>query len=172
VSVDSHGFPSMLGSPKHDPDEVVPHQPDAAFHRQRLGARANAEVKDNASSTDLRAALGYTSTATGTKPAPALPKATGKSTATSLAKRPSTSSSDRLPWVKLRRCNATNPERSYICGTTSPDDSKLSLIVEVSKKWSSQYMTITDKIFQALHDDAITKQEALDLRKSLCEQYP
>lgn len=172
VSVDSCGFPRMLDSPKHEPEEVAPEQCEMSFLRQRLGAKANAHIEPSASSSNLRAALGYGSPATVPLPLPALPKATCKSQSSCLAKGPSASSSDRLPWVKLRRCNANNPERSYICGTTSTDDKKLFLIVEVSKNWSLQYMEITDKIFEALQNDAITKQEALDLRKSLCEQYP
>ena len=155
LSVESCGFPRMLDSPKSDTE-------DASFLRQRPAKRAN-QAETSSSSTELRAALGYTEP----KPSSALPKAS-----MCMAKSLDTSNPDRFPWVKLRRCNARNPERSYICGTTSHDEKKLQLIVEVSARWSSQYMTVADKIMEALQHDSITKAEALDLRKSLCAEYP
>ena len=61
--------------------------------------------------------------------------------------------------------------RSYVTGSTS-EHGKPSLIVEISLMWSSKYMEITDKIFDALKSDSITTQEALDLKKSLWEEWP
>ena len=170
LSVDSSGFPRMLSSPgtaAEGEEFVVP------VVRRRLGSKVN-EAKASSSSASmsdndkLRAALGYSTPAA--KPSPA--KAKGKAKPKSLSKGEGAAVSHvRLPWVKLKRCNAKNPERSYITGSTSEAE-KPSLIVEVSLRWSSKYMEITDKILDALKNDSITKHEALDLRKSLCEEWP
>lgn len=171
LSVDSFGFPRMLNSPIDAPEVE---EPDAPVVRRRLGSKVNeakASSSSSASMSDndkLRAALGYSTPAA----EPSLAKAKGKAKPKSSSKGPGAAVSHvRLPWVKLKRCNAKNPERSYITGSTS-EDQKPSLIVEISLRWSSKYMEITDKIFDALKSDSITKQEALDLRKSLCEEWP
>ena len=176
-SVDSAGFPRMLESPSKPTEKE---EPQASVVRRRLGSKVNGATASSSSNPQmsdddkLKAALGYSTPAA--KPEPALLKAKGKAKGKAKAKSLSKGkiaavSHERLPWVKLRRCNAKNPERSYITGSTS-EDGKPALIVEVSRTWSSKYMEITDKIYETLQKDGITKQEALGLRKSLCEQWP
>ena len=150
-------------------------------------------------SIDLRVALGYKEAPQEQKPSTkALPKARSaapkpKSGSTSLPKAKSGSAAlpkaaakvsklgksfgktgetpTKCPWAVLKRTNAKNPERSYITGSYSTD-TKVSLIVEVTRKWSSCYHDITSKILKSLSEDSITKVEALEMRQRLCEQYP
>lgn len=74
-------------------------------------------------------------------------------------------------WVRLRKTVATNPARSYICGTKMPGQ-KLKLIVEVSEKMSSRYKDIIERLLGDLKDKNISKAEALKLRADLCKQFP
>jgi hypothetical protein len=92
-----------------------------------------------------------------------------------VAKRPAgqvTPSSEVLKWDRLRFVQAKNPPRCYITGTTDVRATKLPLIVEVSATWSSRYVDIGKRILKALNDENITKEEALEMRQSLCERFP
>ena len=92
-----------------------------------------------------------------------------------VAKRPAgqvTPSSEVLKWARLRFVQAKNPPRCYITGTTDVRATKLPLIVEVSATWSSRYVDIGKRILKALNEENITKEEALQMRQSLCERFP
>ena len=190
MSVDSDGFPKMLMSPcKEDPipDEVVS---PPSFLR-RMGTRAAPKQEVSSSSwekTDampsLQAALGYdrkpTDKAKMQKKSKASPKANAlpKAVSGSLSKgkhaslpKDAAGGTVRKPWLKLKKTIGKNPPKSYICG--SHDHSgKVHLIVEVSEKRSSQYLLIIDHIMDKLKSDHLTKEEAIELRYTLCEEHP
>ena len=46
------------------------------------------------------------------------------------------------------------------------------MIVQVTKLKSSRFSFVIDKIMEALRQDNISKDEALQLRERLCEEYP
>ena len=77
----------------------------------------------------------------------------------------------RKKWSKLRVTNASKPERCYITGCHE-GSSQLKLIVEVPRKWTTQYKKVTAIILNKLETDMLTKAEARDLRSVLVDKYP
>ena len=75
------------------------------------------------------------------------------------------------PWLKLHKVMAAKPQRAYILGTKS-SEVKAKLVVEVSQTMSKKYSFVIDKIKDALENENLSKEEALELRKKLCEKYP
>ena len=49
---------------------------------------------------------------------------------------------------------------------------KPKLGVEVSQTMSKKYSFVVDKIKDALENENLSKEEAKDLRKTLCAEYP
>ena len=80
------------------------------------------------------------------------------------------SSGARLPWLKLKKVNATKPETQYSTGTKEPGSKKLKLVVEVTKKRSSKFAQHIDTIMSKMRTNRLTKEEALQLREDLCQQ--
>lgn len=73
----------------------------------------------------------------------------------------------RKPWHKLRITNARKPERSYITGCYK-GETKMRLIVEVSRKRSENYQEIITWLQDKLQEDHLTKEEVVKLRDETC----
>ena len=73
----------------------------------------------------------------------------------------------RKPWHKLRITNARKPERSYITGCHK-GETKMKLIVEVSRKRSENYQEIITWLQDKLQEEHLTKEEVLNLRDETC----
>ena len=93
----------------------------------------------------------------------------GAGTAGSLTKG---SAGKRKKWTKLWVTKPKKPPwRIYICGTTSPDGTGKSLIVETTKYAHHLYLDIMAEIKRRLEKDHLTKKEARDLRQHLYETW-
>ena len=77
----------------------------------------------------------------------------------------------RKKWARLRVTHASKPERSYITGCHE-GSSQLKLIVEVRRKWTTQYKKVIGIILNKLETEMLTKAEAIDLRAVLIDKYP
>jgi len=101
-----------------------------------------------------------------------------KASAKVFAKRPAAAAGalgkiSQGSWIRLRTATAkTPPPRCYIVGTQDQLSTKCPLIVEVTQRWSSRYVDITHRILKSLQEDNISKEEALEMRRSLCERFP
>ena len=80
-----------------------------------------------------------------------------------------TSSGARLKWVKLNKTHAKKPERAYITGTHVAGG-KMKLVVEISRARSIKYAEHIDTILCKLNAKNLTKEEAIQLRETLCKQ--
>jgi hypothetical protein len=177
-SVDSHGYPSMISSPKKtDPEDaaIVPR----SFLRKRIGSLAMEPTSSmdwgkEESNVDLKGALGYeVLKRPAAKKSKAEPATAALPKAVSLVKdQPGDHDDDsRTPWHQLKTTVAKKPARAYICGTHHPKE-KVKLIVEITEKRSSMYMNIMEHILDALKTQHITKKEALQMRADLCSEFP
>ena len=169
ASVDSDGFPMMLQTP----DERYP-----STLRHRLGTKTSEENwKKKQENKELKLALGFglPSSSSKTKPLVKGPCSSSSSSKTkplvkgTLVKGPTPLVKGK--WLKLSKTTATHPERSYILGKHEKNE-KMKLIVEVPRTWSEQYSFVIDKILQELREKSITKDEARELRLTLCNKYP
>ena len=77
----------------------------------------------------------------------------------------------RKKWARLRVTHASKPERSYITGCHE-GSSQLKLIVEVPRKWTTQYKKVIGIILNKLETEMLTKAEAIDLRAVLVDKCP
>lgn len=179
ISLDKHGFPKMFGSPEAAKAASLENEPLEKGPASASSVARASRVAKGAS--DLKAALGYTAPCkrpagrplkkgieTSTSKA-ALGKASNakaleKAAATPLEK------GERAPWWKIKKTCAKKPERSYLTGTTEIG-SKLKLIVEVTQKRCPAYLQVIDDIKASLEKNALTKEEALELREELCRQH-
>ena len=184
-SVDSDGYPKMLNSPKKT-DPAVAAVP-RSFLRKRPGSLAleptpSMSWDTEVSNVDLKGALGYeVLKRPAAKRSKAEPATNALPKAVSLVKDPLRDHDDahddapddasRTPWFKLKTTVAKKPARAYICGTHHPKE-KVRLIVEITEKRSSKYMQIMEHILDALKNQHITKNEALEMRTELCLQFP
>ena len=190
VSLDAHGFPTMFASPdlsKKAEEAKALEKAEEATDNPR--SRPNRPGDRLVAEQSLKEAMGFLPCKAKAKPkalgkakakghgkAKPLEKAKAKAKALgkAVAKKPSTGSLEketRKHWVKIRKTCAKNPERAYLCGTTIAGSSKLHLIVEVSATRCPQYSQVIDDIWTALEKEAITKQEAKDLKEKLCSQH-
>ena len=182
VSVDSLGIPLELASPP----KVSETSPPRIWKRNKMGQRQSTPrpALEDEGHGDLQEAMGFKKPfkkpaaaalkkAKKTAPKPLKKDLGGKKPATSspLKKDKTLKKVDRKPWVKIRKTLAKKPERSYLVGAHHSQE-KLRLIVEVSQKKSVHYSWIIDKIWAALLKDHLTKAEAVELRETLCCQYP
>lgn len=170
VSLDSQGYPLFLKTPQPDADEkVTPEKVEgnnAAPSRLLQKRHSQGRIGTTAIlDTNLReAVLGNTKKNVLRRPA-AAKKATPQ-------KKPAAASeSGKKPWLKISRTNASKPERAYLCGTKTLGE-KSTLIIEVSRRMSSQYCLIIGKIKEALEKDHLDKAGARALRQELCQQFP
>ena len=159
VSLDSDGFPKALKSP-----------PKAKLGRllnRRLGQKRPLEASaGEGEEEDNRSAMGFTRKKPAGKAKP-LKKGTDKP----LKKGTAADMSGPGPWLKLQKVMAAKPKRAYILGTKSWEV-KPKLVVEVSQTMSRKYSFVVDKIKDALENENLSKEEAKDLRKTLCVKYP
>jgi len=86
-------------------------------------------------------------------------------------KKPAAAVPNTGAWRKIYKTTPKKDPRAYLCGTKAPGE-KPKLIVEVIERMSKQYILIIEKIKEALENDNISKEEALQMRKKLCEQFP
>lgn len=171
VSLDSDGFPKALKSP--------PKPKPGRLFKKRVGQKrpldalsAGGEEEDN------REAMGFS---VRKKPAASSAKPLKKGTKEPLKKgtkeplkkgtKAAANMSGPGPWLKLHKVMAAKPQRAYILGTKS-SEVKPKLVVEVSQTMSKKYSFVIDKIKDALQAQNLSKEEAKDLRKKLCEKYP
>ncbi|CAK8997199.1 Uncharacterized protein SCF082_LOCUS5119, partial [Durusdinium trenchii] len=176
VSMDSHGFPAMLKSPKEDKANEGTGAGPSRLLKKRVGqAQQIAEVEAD---PGLRSKLGLERKKMSR---PAAVKE--KKTATASLKRPATFATGTKkettisplegpgPWVKLQKVTGSRPERSYVLGSkvaTLPPKP----IVEVTQKMSKKYSWVLDRIIDSLGKENLSKEEARELRAKLCKQYP
>ncbi|CAJ1433808.1 unnamed protein product [Effrenium voratum] len=140
---------------------------EPSFLRKRLGSKAHAKPAAPPPGTDLKIRMGFVSK----KPAALAKRAKKRPSAqqdVTAASEPS--SGARLPWLKLKKVNATKPERQYVTGTKEPGSKKLKLVVEVTKKRSSKFAQHIDTIMSKMRTNHLTKEEALQLKEDLCQQ--
>ena len=177
-SVDSNGYPTMLNSPKKSDPAVAAPVP-RSYLRKLHGSHVSEPMpsmswEQEESNVDLKGSLGYEvlkrPAVKKSKPEPAtdaLPKDT------SLLKEKSRDQEDvsRKPWLQLKTTVAKKPARAYICGSHD-QKGKVKLIVEITEKRSSKYMQIMEHILDALKNQHITKNEALEMRADLCLKFP
>jgi len=176
-SVDSDGYPKMLNSPKKT-DPAVAAVP-RSFLRKRPGSLAleptpSMSWDKEVSNVDLKGALGYeVLKRPAAKKSKAEPATDALPKAVSLVKDQPRDHDDvsRKPWLQLKTTVAKKPARAYICGSHDQKD-KVKLIVEITEKRSSKYMQIMEHILDALKNQHITKNEALEMRTKLCLQFP
>ena len=103
--------------------------------------------------------------------AKASPKAKGKAKAKAGSKGKGLAKPVRKPWLAITKTNASNPRRAYLQGRTEAGE-KMRLITEVSqKRCPDHFEAIIDEIKESLEKDHLTKEEARDLRESLCSKY-
>ena len=103
--------------------------------------------------------------------AKASPKAKGKAKAKAGSKGKGLAKPVRKPWLAITKTNASNPRRAYLLGRTEAGE-KMRLITEVSqKRCPDHFEAIIDEIKESLEKDHLTKEEARDLRESLCSKY-
>ena len=176
ISLDSKGFPSMLRSPEAiSPEKVDKSQagPKRLIASKNAQGRLLGEVQANPELREAMA-LGTSSSRPGLKrpaAAPKRPAAMKKpSAALQKAKDKKSEAPDHRHWAKICKTMAKKPERSYLLGTKEPGG-KVKLIVEVSKVRSSQYSLIIDKIWTALKDKHLSKDEAKELKEELCKKH-
>ena len=183
VSLDAHSFPTMFASPD------LSNKAGGAKALEKAEEATGRPGQRLVAGQSLKEAMGFLPCKAKAKPkalgkakakgngkAKALEKATAKAKALgkAVAKKPATGSlekEERKHWVKIRKTCAKNPERAYLCGTTIAGSSKLHLIVEVSATRCPQYSQVIDDIWTALEKEAITKQEAKDLKEKLCSEH-
>ena len=174
VSLDSDGFPKALQSP--------PKPKLRRLLNRRLGQKTPLEASaGEGEEEDNREAMGFTRKKPAGKAEPLkrgtgkplkngtdkpLKKATEKKTA-----GPAADMSGPGPWLKLHKVMAAKPKIAYILGTKSWEV-KPKLVAEVSQAMSKRYSFVVDKIKDALENENLSKGEAKDLRKTLCEKYP
>ena len=175
VSMDSHGFPAMLKSPKEDKANEGKGAGPSRLLKKRVGqAQQIAEVEAD---PGLRSKLGLE------RRKMSRPAAVKEKTAKASLKRPATFAKGTKkettisplegpgPWVKLQKVTGSRPERSYVLGSkvaTLPPK----LIVEVTQKMSKKYSWVLDRIIDSLGKENLSKEEARELRAKLCKQYP
>ena len=58
----------------------------------------------------------------------------------------------------------------YILGQKDGEDKK-SLVVEISQARSSSFKAIANKLWKALHEENLSKEEALKLRETLVKEH-
>ena len=167
VSLDSDGFPKALkGPPKPKLGRLL---------NRRLGQKRPLEASaGEGEEEDNRSAMGFTRKKPAGKAEP-LKKGTGKplkkGTDKPLKKGTAADMSGPGPWLKLHKAMAAKPKRAYILGTKS-SEVKPKLVVEVSQTMSKKCSFVVDKIKDALENENLSKEEAKDLRKTLCAEYP
>ena len=71
--------------------------------------------------------------------------------------------------MKLNKTHAKKPERAYITGTHVAGG-KMKLVVEISRARSIKYAEHIDTILCKLNAKNLTKEEAIQLRETLCKQ--
>ena len=77
------------------------------------------------------------------------------------------------PWYNVRKTNAKKPKRTYLTGCLQEGQgTRRILIVEVPATWSSQHEYICDEIMKSLQKDKIGKEEALQMRQVLVNNFP
>ena len=163
VSVDSWGIPKELASPSKTSET----SPPRIWKRKKVGGNRST-VPEDEGHPKLQEAMGFK------KPAAFLKKEKGTrkpATSSSLKKDHTLKKDERKPWKKISKTVAKNPARSYLVGAHEKLD-KAKLIVEVSQKKSKHYSWIIDKIWEALLKDHLTKAEAVQMRETMCLQYP
>ena len=163
VSLDSSGFPKALQSPR---TRLFTKRPGSRLRALALGAAELDEVE--------RSRMGFP--AGGVKRPAAAEQGEGEDCPRKRpAARVAAAGNDALqgpgPWLKLQKTVAKNPERSYLLGTKAAG-SKPRLIVEVSRVRSRQHSFIIDRLRDALAEQNLSKEAALELRDTLCAQYP
>lgn len=103
----------------------------------------------------------------------------GKAKPKGVIKRPSTKKNfkplergttpgKRQSWVHLSQLDARNPPRSYIQGNVK--GGKKYMIVQVTAHQSQNYKGIVGKLWEALENDSLTKEEAVKMRDGLLEK--
>ena len=178
VSEDSEGFPKMLVSPTKG-GEGGPRSLLRPGHRARARALQKAdsgggESIDPPSTVDeenpIRRRLGYGGSKGKAKkrPAAAAPKSRAAASAASASAAPLRKGKE--PWKKLYRVNATKPRRIYILGLKDGED-KARLVVEISQARSSSFKAIASKLWKALHEQHLSKEEATKLRETLVKEH-
>ena len=77
------------------------------------------------------------------------------------------------PWYNVRKTNVKKPKRTYLTGCLQEGQgTRRILIVEVPATWSSQHEYICDEIMKSLQKDKIGKEEALQMRQVLVNNFP
>ena len=170
VSLDSDGFPKALKSP--------PKPKPGRLFKKRVGQKRPLDALSAGGEEDNREAMGFS---VRKKPAASSAKPLKKGTKEPLKKgtkeplkkgtKAAANMSGPGPWLKLHKVMAAKPQRAYILGTKS-SEVKPKLVVEVSQTMSKKYSFVIDKIKDALQAQNLSKEEAKDLRKKLCEKYP
>ena len=171
VSEDSEGFPQMLVSPGKG-GEGGPKALLRPGHRARARALQKADSGGGESidppstvpeENPIRRRLGYGDSKGKAKKRPAAVASVASAAAAPLRK-------GTTPWKKLFRVNAAKPRRVYILGQKDGEDKK-SLVVEISQARSSSFKAIANKLWKALHEENLSKEEALKLRETLVKEH-
>ena len=77
------------------------------------------------------------------------------------------------PWYNVRKTNAKKPKRTYLTGCLQEGQgTRRILIVEVPATWSSQHEYLCGEIMKSLQKDKIGKEEALQMRQVLVNNFP
>ena len=79
---------------------------------------------------------------------------------------------ERRFWKKITMVDANKPKRrAYLQGCYEGENKKR-LICEVSVTRTTQYKKVVQIIKEQCEQKGLTKEEALELREKLCENYP
>ena len=178
VSEDSERFPQMLVSPGKG-GEGGPKALLRPGHRARARALQKADSGGGesidppstvAEENPIRRRLGYGDSKGKAKkrPAAVAPKSRAAASVASADAAPLRKGT--TPWKKLFRVNAAKPRRVYILGQKDGEDKK-SLVVEISQARSSSFKAIANKLWKALHEENLSKEEALKLRETLVKEH-
>eukprot|EP00435_Cladocopium_sp_Y103_P046074 s1529_g13.t1 len=155
VSLDSQGFPMMLKTPEHEKKTTA--KPSRLLQKRVGQSVHQPEPKHD----NLKEAMGLKSLKKGMK----------KPAAAGALKKPAAATESTGRWLKIYKTTPKKKARAYLCGTKAPGD-KPKLIVEVTGTMSKQYILIIEKIKEALENDNISKEDALEMRKQLCKKFP
>ena len=194
VSVDSSGFPLSLKSPAKPLVKGTGNETEAeegtelqqpSFKRKRKGSFAAEPVGEGGHST-IQEALGIgaplkkPASKVGGKKAKAMkgnkkkkPLVKGSPLLKGSAAREAVASapSGRMKWAKVYLVTPNKPPwRAYIQGKRTMDEKKF-LVVETTQHRHPKYKEILTQIKKKMEQDHITKQEALDMREDLYENY-